>query len=218
MAYTASSLAALLQNGGFTFWRYATNDTRATVTAAGYFASAASRLRAGDLMLLQTSDAVALLPVRTGPSLGPGTTLDGAVGPIATVRSVGFNFTVTQSVGVTARTIDLAPLAAGIVVGSSIPVSAMVTGAVASVVFGVYDSAGAAAVPEVTAPVIGGIASAILQAPGLGNGYRVRARDAANPAMAVRSFAFSVGPDLEFLLQEDDRYLLLEVGSGLKQN
>lgn len=218
MAYSASSLAALIESGGFTFWRYATTDTRATVTATGYFASVAAKLRAGDLMLLQASDAMALLPIRTGPSLGPGTTLDGAVGPIATVLGVGFSFTVTQSVGVTARTIDLAPLAAGIVVGTTIPVSALVTGAVASVVFGVYDATGAAVVPEVTAPVMGGSASAILQAPGLGNGYRVKARDAANAAMVVQSSAFSVGPDLQFLLQENDGHLLLEVGTGLKQN
>lgn len=218
MAFTASSLAVLLESNGFTFWRYATIDTRATVTAAGYFANVAAKLRAGDLMLLQTSDSMALLPIRSGPSIGPGTTLDGAVGPLSTVRSMVFNFTMTQSLAPVARTIALAPLAAGIVVGSSIPVSALVTGALSSLVFGLRDGNGITLQPEVTAPVIGGTASAILPAPGIGTGYRVYARDAGNPALVATSYAFNVGADLQFLLQEDDRHLLLQTGSGLKQN
>ncbi len=218
MAFSASSLSALIESAGFTFWRYVTADTRAAATTTGYFAAVAARLRAGDLMLLQTSDAIALLPIRSGPTLGPGTTLDGAVGPLATVRSVVFNFTVTQSLAPTSRTITLAPLAAGIVVGTSIPVSALATGAVSSVRFGVYDATGTLLPPAVTAPVIGGVASAILAAPPLGSGYRIQAADADNPAMFISSYRFNVGPDLQFLLQEDDNNLLLEVGTGLKQN
>jgi hypothetical protein len=218
MGFTISSLAAMIESNSFTFWRYLTADTRATVSTAGYFAPAAGLLRAGDLMLLQTTDAMALLPVRTGPTLGPGTTLDGVVGPISTVRSVQFKFTVGQMIGAVVRTIALAPLVAGIVVGSFIPVSAQVTGAVSSVVFGVYDLNGGLVPPEVTAPVINGTATAILAAPTQSSSYRILARDADNPAMVTSSYVFNVGSDLQFLLQEDDNNLLIQTGSGLKQS
>ena len=42
----------------------------------------------GDLMVLQTVDALALVPIRSGPVLGTGVTLDGAVGPLSLLRAV----------------------------------------------------------------------------------------------------------------------------------
>ena len=217
MAFSTATFAALIESNGFTMWHYVTTDTRASVVAAGYFATVAGRLRAGDLVLLQTSDAMALLPVRSGPALGTGVTLDGVVGALATVRNALFSFTINQSLSAIVRTIVLAPLAAGIGVGGSIPVSAQVTGAVSSVVFGVYDTSGTLVPPAITAPVVGGSASAILAAPPLGNSYRIRAQDAAVPGLVASSLAFNVGPDLQFLLREDDTHLLLETASGLKQ-
>ena len=218
MAFAASSLAALIESNGFTFWRYVTTDTRATVTAAGYFASVAARMRAGDLLLLQTSDAMALLPVRTGPSIGPGTTLDGVVGPLATVRGASFSFTIGQAIATATATVTIAPVAAGIVVGGSVPVSAQVTGAIPSLIFGVLDGTGALMNSEVTAPVTGGSASAILAGLPLGSGYRIRARVPGNAALVASSAAFNIGADLQFLLQETNAHLLLQTGSGLKQN
>jgi hypothetical protein len=218
MAFSTATFAALIESNGFTMWHYVTADTRATVTGAGYFATVAARLRAGDLMLLQTADAMAMLPIRSGPALGVGVTLDGVVGALATVRNALFNFTVNQSISAIVRTIVLAPLAAGIVVGGSIPVSAQVTGAISTVVFGIYDTNGTLVPPAITAPVIGGSASAILPAPPLGTSYRIRARDGSVPTLVATSFAFNVGPDLQFLLQEDDNNLLLQTGSGLKQS
>jgi hypothetical protein len=218
MAFSTATFAALIESNGFTMWHYVTADTRATVTATGYFATVAAKLRAGDLMLLQTADAMAMLPIRSGPVLGTGVTLDGVVGALATVRNALFNFTVNQSISAIVRTIVLAPLAAGIVVGGSIPVSAQVTGAISTVVFGIYDTNGTLVPPAITAPVIGGSASAILPAPPLGTSYRIRARDGSVATLVATSFAFNVGPDLQFLLQEDDNNLLLQTGSGLKQS
>lgn len=216
MPFTATTLAALVQASGFSMWRYATTDSRATVAAAGYFAAAAGQLRAGDLMLLQAADAVALLPVRSGPALGPGVTLDGAVGPLATVRSVAFPFTVTQAITAVVRTIVLAPLAAGIVLGAAIPVSAQVSGPVSQVRFSILDSTGTLVPPAVTAPVTAGSAGALLATPPLGSGYRILAQDAGDLAFFVRSPAFNVTPDLQFMLQESAGHLLLETGSALK--
>ncbi len=218
MAFSSTTLAALIESNGFTMWRYVTTDTRSTVSGSGYFAASGGRLRAGDVMLLQAADALAFLPIRTGPTLGTGVTLDGVVGPLTTVRTALFNFTVNQAISAVARTIVLAPLLAGLVVGGSIPVSAQVTGAISNVVFGVYDVTGALVPPAITAPVISGSASAILPAPPLGAGYRIRAADGANPALFIASLNFNVGADLEFLLQENAGHLLLETGTGLKQS
>ncbi len=218
MAFSTATFAALIESNGFTMWHYVTTDTRSAVSGAGYFATVAARLRAGDLMLLQTADSMALLPIRSGSVLGTGVTLDGVVGALATVRNALFSFTVNQSISAIVRTIVMAPLAAGIVVGSSIPVSAQVTGAVNTVVFGIYDTAGTLVPPAITAPVVGGVASAILAAPPQGSTYRIRAQDADVPSLVATSFTFGVGADLEFLLREDDTHLLLQTGSGLKQS
>ena len=77
MPFSPASFGALIQGNGFTLWHYRTGDTRAVVAAAGYFAPVAESLNTGDLVILQAADAMALLPVRSGPALGPGVTLDG---------------------------------------------------------------------------------------------------------------------------------------------
>jgi hypothetical protein len=215
--FSPANLTALIQGNSFALWQYRTADSRAVVTAAGYFAAVAGSLKVGDLIVLQTADAMAMLPVRSGPSLGTGVTLDGAVGPINTVRSVAKRFGIGQAAAAVVRTIILAPFAAGIVAGTSIPVSATVLGPVSQVVFSLRDGRGAVVPPVQVVPVVGGGASASFPAPAIGSGYRIRVEDAADPALGVLSRSFNVGADLKLILVESDGRLLSEAGSVLKQ-
>lgn len=218
MPFSPADLTSLIQGNGFTLWHYRTTDSRATVTAAGYFATAAGQLRPGDLMILQSADALALLPFRIGPVIGTGVTLDGTVGPLNTVRSIAQVFTVSQAAQVVVRTIALAPLAAGFLAGSTIPVSATVTGPVAQVVFTLRDRGGTVIPPAQTIAVTGGSATASFPAPPVGSGYRIRVEDAADPGIAITSRSFNIGADLQLLLQDDNSWLLTEAGDVLKQN
>ncbi len=217
MPFSSANLAALIQGNNFTFWQYRTADSRAVVTAAGYFAAVAGSLKAGDLMVLQTADSMALLPIRSGPVLGTGVTLDGAVGPINTVRSVAQRFGFGQAAAAVVRTIILAPFAAGIVAGTTIPVSATVLGPISQVVFSLRDGSGAVVPPVQVVPVVGGGASASFPTPTIGTGYRIRVEDATDPSLGMLSRSFNVGADLKLILVESDGRLLNEAGDVLKQ-
>lgn len=217
MPFTASSLGALLQTDSFSLWHYRTTDSRATVSAAGYFAPVAPRLRPGDLLILQASDALALLPFRINAALGTGVTLDGAVGPLNTVRSVAQGFSITQAAAAVVRSLVLAPLTAAVVAGAPIPASATVIGPVASVVFTLRDAAGQVIPPARTVSVAGGLASTSFTAPAIGTGYRIRVEDAADPAIFALSQSFTVGTDLMLLLRENGERLLSEAGAILQQ-
>lgn len=217
MPFTASSFSPLIQTPGFSLWHYRTTDSRATASAAGYFASVAGALRPGDLLILQASDALALLPIRINAALGTGVTLDGAVGPLNTVRSVAQGFSVAQAAAAVVRSLVLAPLTAAVVAGATIPASATVIGPIASVVFTLRDPTGAAIPPARTVSVVGGVASTSFAAPAIGTGYRIRVEDAADPAIFALSQSFTVGTDLQLLLLEDGSRLLDEAGDVLKQ-
>lgn len=217
MPFSSANLGALIQGNNFTLWQYRTTDTRAVVSAGGYFTAVAGSLKAGDLMVLQTADAVALLPIRSGPALGTGVTLDGAVGPLNTVRTVAQGFRFGQAAAAVVRTIILAPFAAGIVAGTTIPVSASIAGPISQVVFSLRDSTGAIVPPVQIVAVVAGSAAATFAAPPVGTGYRIRLEDAADPALRVVSRSFNVGTDLKRMLQEDDSRLLSEAGDILKQ-
>lgn len=214
MPFTASSFGALVQGNGFTLWHYRTADTRAMVTAAGYFAAIAGSLQPGDLMILQAADSLALLPVRSGPALGTGVTLDGVVGPLSLFRSVAHGITIGQAASVVVRTIVLAPLAAAVLAGSTIPASASVSGPIAQVVFSLRDRDDVVIPPLRVVAVSNGAASTSFPAPPLGVGYRIRVEDAADPSIGMTSRSFSVGQDLNLLTQEDGSFLRLEQGSG----
>lgn len=218
MPFTASDLSALVQANAFTLWHYRTTDTRATVSALGYFTAVAAQLQPGDLLILQAADALALLPIRTGAALGTGVTLDGAVGPINTLLSVAQRFSIAQAASAVVRTIALVPFAAAITAGSSIPVSANIGGPISQVVFTLLDRNDVVIPPARTVAVVNGQASTSFPAPPIGTGYSIRIEDAADPAIAAVSKTFTVGPDLRLLLQEDGGLLLLESGAGvLKQ-
>lgn len=217
MPFTPSSFAALLHGAGFTLWHYRTTDTRAVATAAGYFAAVADRLKPRDIIILQASDALALIPVRAGTTLGPGLTVDGTSGPFSVTRNAAQTLSVSQAAGAIVTTIILAPLAAAIIAGSTIAASAAVTGPVAQVQFTLRDGNNMVVPPARTVAVAAGVASTSFDAPPVGTGYRIRVESLADPAVATVSGTFSVGVDLRLLLQEDDGVLLTEGGSALTQ-
>jgi hypothetical protein len=212
--FSPANLGALIQGDGFTLWHYRTADTRA-VAAAGYFAPVAESLNTGDLVILQAADAMALLPVRSGPALGPGVTLDGAVGALSLVRAAAQRFSFSQTAQAVVRTLVLGPMAASMVAGSAFAVSATVTGPVSQVVFTVRDGSGAAVPSAKTVAVTNGRAATSFRAPPIGTGYRVHVEDAQDPTVSALSRTFSVGPDLRLLLLEDDTPLLTEAGDRL---
>jgi hypothetical protein len=216
LPFSSANLTALIQGNAFTLWQYRTTDARAVVSAADYFAPVASALRPGDLMVLQAADSLALLPIRSGPALGTGVTLDGAVGPLNTVRSIAQSFSLAQAAAAVVRTIVLLPLGVAIAAGGSVPVTANVTGQVAQVVFTLLDANGAVIPPVQTVAVSNGSASTSFAAPPVGNGYRIRAEDAADPAVGVTGPSFSVGADTALLRTQDGSLLLQENGSALK--
>jgi hypothetical protein len=215
--FSSANLTALVQGNNFTLWHYRTTDTRSTVTAAGYFTLVAANLRPGDLMMLQAADALAMLPIRTGPALGTGVTLDGAVGPLNTVRAAAQGFGFGQVAAAVVRIIILAPFAAGIVAGTSIPVSATVTGPISAVAFSLRDGNGTLVPPVQTIAVTAGAAATSFATPAVGTGYRIHVEDVADPAIAAVSRSFNVGTDLKLMLQETDGRLLSESGNILKQ-
>lgn len=217
MPFSTTSLTPLIQGGSFSLWHYRTTDSRATVAAAGYFATVAGSLRPGDLLVLQAADAMALLPIRVGPALGPGVTLDGAIGPINTVRSVAQGFSLRQTTSAAVLSIILAPFATAVVAGTSIPVSATVVGPIPQVSFTLRDGTGAVVPPARLVAVSAGQASTSFAAPPVGTGYRIRAENSADPTLGQTSRSFNVGPDLRLLMAENDGHLLTEADDILKQ-
>lgn len=219
MPFTPASLGALVQGNGFTLWHYRTGDTRAAVAAASYFPATETGLKAGDLMVLQAVDQLALVPLRAGPILGTGTTLDIVAAPFNAVRAATQTFSVTQTVAAVLRTIILAPLAAIALAGSPIPVSAQVIGPIGQVVFTLRNATGVVVPPVQTVTVAAGRANATFPAPPIGDGYRVTVADAANPALSVTGNAFSVGGgatgELFRLLLENGALLLAEDGVAI---
>ncbi len=218
MPFVATDLVALVQANGFTLWHYRTTDTRAQATTPGYFGAAGGRFRPGDIMILQASDALAFVPFRSNAATGPALTLDGSGAPIALSRAIAFPARVTQVVSAVVRTIVLAPIVAGVLAGSTIPVEARVNGPIAQVIVTVRAPDGSVIPPARTANVDMGYANVALPAPPVGTGYRIRVEDAADPEIAAISATFSVLPDFRLLLQEDAFRILQEDGGRLGQN
>ncbi len=217
MPFATHALIPLVQNGGFTMWLYRSDDLRAEVATPGYFNPAAARLRAGDLMILVAGDAMAMLPVRSNALTGPGVTLDGAVAPIALTRAIAQAFSITQAAQAVVRTMVLAPLLAGIVVGTSIPVQAQVNGPVQQVTVTLRNAQGQVIPPAQTLNVSQGHVTTTLPTPPVGSGYRVRVEDPLDPSVAATSPAFNILPDLRLILTEAGLRLAQEDGSILSQ-
>lgn len=217
MPFNASDLVPLIQTARFNLWHYRSADLQTTITTAGYFSPAAATLRAGDLMIVQSADAMAMLPVRSNAVTGPGVTLDGAVTPIALTRSIAQTLRMVQAAGAVVSTIIMAPLMAGIIVGTSIPVQAQVTGPIQQVVITLRDAQNQIIPPAVLSNVSQGYVTATLPTPQVGTGYRIRIEDALDTGVVATSRSFNILPDLRLILIEDDTKLLQEDGSAIAQ-
>jgi hypothetical protein len=214
MAFDNAALIPLIANSGFTMWLYRTADTRATALGAGYFAAAAGRLATGDVMFLQASDALTLTTIRPGTVVAAGLVVDTAATPFRATRSAAQRFSVTQAATALAMTLLLAPVAGGIVTGSTVAAQAAVTGPITQVSFSIRDAAGAPIGAPQSATVSAGVASASLPAPPSGFGYRLRAEAVGFPEIVGLSEPFMVS--LPFaLLAQDGFALLIEDGTRL---
>lgn len=219
MPFSLSALVPLVQTPGFSLWHYrSTTDTREQITAPGYFLPAVDRLRAGDVMIVQASDALAILPVRSNAVIGTGVTLDGAVAPIALTRTVAQTFRMVQAASAVVSSIILAPIVAGILAGTTIPVSAQVIGPISQVVVSVRNAQGQLLPPAQTVNVVQGHANVAMPAPPAGSGYRIRVEDASATGIVAVSNAFTVLPNFRMLLTEDGLRLVQENGAVLAQD
>jgi hypothetical protein len=214
MPFDNAALTPLLTGSGFTLWLYRTADTRATALGAGYFTPAAARLETGDLILLESSDAVALLPVRAGDAVAAGITIDTASAPFRANRSAAPRFSIRQAATAAAITVVLAPIAAGIVSNGTVAAQAAVAGPVSEVLFTLRDANGTAVRGPLAAPVTAGAAAVSFPAPPPGSGYRMRVEATIDPAAVSTSPAFAVTAPFTLLLQSRDA-LLLQTGERL---
>lgn len=214
MPYSDAALTPLLTGSGFTLWLYRTADTRATALGAGYFAPAGPRLETGDLILLQASDAVALLPVRAGDVVAAGLTVDSAAAPFRVNRRAEQRFSIRQAASAAAITIILGPIAAGIVSNGVVAAEAAIAGPVTQVTFSLRDAGGATVRGPQAAPVVAGAASVSFPSPPAGTGYRMRVESSADPTLADTSAPFVVSNPFTLLLQSNAA-LLLENGGRL---
>ncbi len=201
MPFDNTSLIPLLTGSGFTMWLYRTTDTRATALGANYFSPAANRITTGDLILLQASDSVGLLPVRSSSVVAAGVVLDTAAAPFRVNRAAAQRFSVRQAATAVAMTAVLAPLAAGIVSNGTVNAQASIVGPVPEVAFSISDATGATVRGPQTAPVSAGVATATLPAPPAGSGYRMRVQATIDPAVADSSAPFAVTVPFGLLLQ-----------------
>lgn len=76
MAYQPKNLSALAYANGYTRWHYRTSDSGAAVCETGYFNAAASMLRVGDQIDVNTNDSAR---VQTG-NLAVTANINGVVG------------------------------------------------------------------------------------------------------------------------------------------
>jgi hypothetical protein len=218
MPFSPTALVPLIQTGSFNLWHYRSADLRADIAAPGYFAPALGQLRAGDVLILQAADAMAVLPLRSNALTGPGVTLDGAVAPVAITRSIAQRFGITQAAAAVVRTIVLAPLLAGIVAGTTIPVQAQVAGPVSQVVVSLLDGAGRLVPPAQTLTVSQGYVTAALPTPPSARAIASASRIPLDPSLSATSRAFSILPDLRLVLSEEGLRLLQENGFAIAQN
>lgn len=214
MPFTAIGLSALTTANGFTLWHYRTDDDRAAVLAPGYFASAAPRLLAGDIVIVQASDATALVPIRGGTLAGGGVTVDGSGSLPALLRSATLLARVTITANATARAIALDTPPPLLIEGQAIAIGATITGPLAQVTFTLRNGAGVAALAPQVVPVVGGRAGAVFVPVTVGGGYRIHAAETADPTLATLSSPFVVVPPPRLTTEAGGR-LLTETGGAL---
>jgi hypothetical protein len=215
MPFDARNLSALESASSFTIWLYTTPDTRAAVLAPGYFASAATRLLPGSLILLQSADSLSFIPIRSNGEVGNGLVLDAAAPAVRITASAALAMLFTMNAAaVQTRTVALDPVPAGLYIGRSFTVAARVTGPVATLVFSILDAAGATVAGPVSVSALSGSASVTFTAPVPGSGYRVKVQDA-DDALVTQTSASFVVTEPYVLLTESGGSLTGENGGEL---
>jgi hypothetical protein len=214
MPFDNNGLVSLLTTSGFSLWLYRTSDTRAVALGAGYFAPQ-TRMVAGDVVLLQSSDALTLTTLRAGNVMPAGLVVDTAPTPFRVNRTAAQRFSVRQAAAAVAMTVLLAPLAAGITVGSTIQAQAAVAGPVAEVAFSIRDANGVTVRGPQSATVSAGAASATLPAPEIGSGYRLRVEAVGIARVADTSPAFAVTAGYALLRENSANALLAQDGGRI---
>jgi hypothetical protein len=123
-----------------------------------------------------------------------------------------------QAAGAVVATIILAPLVAGVIMGSAIPVQAQVIGPISSVIVTLRNAQNQVIPPVRTVPVDQGYAITTLPTPAEGTGYRVQVEDNEDRGIVVTSRSFNILPDLQLMLAEGGPKLLQEDGAAIAQN
>lgn len=213
MPFSALGLSALTSANGFTLWHYRTDDLRAAVLAPGYFAPAGAQLLPGDIVIVQASDATALIPIRGGTLAGGGVTVDGSGGAPSLLRSATLVADLDLAATATPRAIQLDTIGELLFEGETLEAGATITGPIAQVTFALLTSAGADVVAPQTVAVAAGRAGATFAVPPPGGGYRLRAHETADPTLFVRSPPFAVTFPPKLLAEAGGR--LLTESSGL---
>ncbi|MBB5692347.1 hypothetical protein [Muricoccus pecuniae] len=214
MPYNSSNLIPLVAADSFTLWLYKTTDSRATVLSAGYFTPAANRLLAGHMVVLQASDATALLPVRSNAEVGNGLVVDASSSPIRLSGAGSLDLGADLAAAAIARCVSLGAMPSGVNEGETFTVHATASGATTNLRFSILDAAGSVVRGPITVAVAAGVASTTFTAPTPGNGYRLKVEDAADALVALLSPSFVVLPAFALLL-ESGFNLLAETGTRL---
>jgi hypothetical protein len=63
MAFQNKNLSVIAYANGFTIWHYAANETKAIITAAGYFNPVKTLMNIGDIVIVNASDGTAMRAV-----------------------------------------------------------------------------------------------------------------------------------------------------------
>jgi len=215
MAFDPTALVALTTTEAFTFWHYATHDTRAATLAPGYFSPAAARLAPGHVILVIASDSISVLPVRSAAGTGNGLVLDAANAPVRASAAAQPRYSFGFGGSAVARSVALSStLPTGLTQGRQIMVAASVDGPVTNLAFSIQDAAGVIAAGPVTVATVSGIASTSLVLPNPGSGFRLRVEAPDDTAVVVLSPPFSVTAPYSLLIGSSGR-LLLEQGGVL---
>lgn len=208
MPFSALGLSALTSANGFTLWHYRTEDLRATVLAPGYFAPASAQLKPGDIVVVQASDATALLPIRGGTLTGGGVTIDGSGGAPSLLRSANLVADIDITAIAIPRVLALDTIAELLFEGDTLVTGATITGPITQVTFTLLTAGGSNAAPPQTVPVVGGRAGVSFAVPPPGGGYRLRVIETADPALQVLSPPFAVTLPPKLLIESGGRILL----------
>ena len=214
MPFDARNMAALIASDSTTFWFYRTTDTRAAVLAPGYFATAATQLQSGHVIIAQTADSLSILPVRVNGAVGNGLVLDVVGVPLA--RVVQAALSVAGALGATAtfRTVRVDSPPAGVVEGTPFTTGASAGGATTTLLFRVVNASGTILQTVSGVPVVNGRATATLIGPAAGTGYRIRAIDSDDGDARSTSATFASAP-LQQIAAESGAGLTTEGGAML---